>query len=230
VKAAAEGQLVSPAYVQLQKLLRQEIITGKLAPGSRLMIDEVARRFRVSHMPVREAFQALQGEGLLEILPHRGARVLRLEREFIANLYDIRGVLEGLMARLGGRRMTPAGLATLTEINSQLESVSKRSDLGRRTELNTKFHAVIYELSGNPEAYKIWHKYESMLVTLRVGYGISHQWSALSIQEHSRLIEAFRKPDLALAEGLTREHVEHSKRDLLKQMAKEPAPRRFSTP
>ena len=78
--------------------LRRRILHGQLEPGSRLKLEELASQLDVSHMPVREALRELEGEGLLELYPHRGAVIKGVDAPFVRNLYDVRGAIEGMVA------------------------------------------------------------------------------------------------------------------------------------
>src|SRR3954451_3898009 len=97
----------------IPQLLRDDIIAGQLPFGSRLRIEELALRYGVSHMPVREALRVLHGEGLVVIEPNRGARVRPIYRGFIEDVFDVRCAIETMLARRAAERRTPAHLVRL---------------------------------------------------------------------------------------------------------------------
>ena len=111
------------SYEVLTDKLREEIVSGRLPAGARLAIEDIAERYAVSTMPVRQALQRLQGEGIIELLPHKGARVVRPDLEFVANVYDLRGAVESLLARKCLPRITNAAMQRLDELHSEFVAV-----------------------------------------------------------------------------------------------------------
>ena len=105
-----------PAYEQVTDILRDKIISGAISSNTRLTILDVAKKFGVSQMPVREAFQCLQGEGLLKVVAHKGAYVLALDTTRVRSFYLIRSVVEGLLARQSVHTMTVPILEELNQI------------------------------------------------------------------------------------------------------------------
>ena len=127
--------------------LRDDIVSQKLAPGSRITVKEIADRYAVSSMPVREAFNALCGEQLLEMNPYRGATVKAVTSNLLAQLYDIASTLEPLLVKLSMEIGYPESvLQELEQINKELASLeNNETDLsGRRMALNVRFHEVAY--------------------------------------------------------------------------------------
>lgn len=122
------------------------IQAGELAPGTRLRQVDVANRFRVSTTPVREAFATLAREGLVRQDSHRGVVVFVPSVAELAELYEIRGVLEPLATELAGNRLTDAVVARLTDIVAGMRD----ADPERYSELNRDFHATIYAAAGRP--------------------------------------------------------------------------------
>src|SRR3954468_23049764 len=106
----------------IPQLLRDDIIAGQLPFGSRLRIEELAGRYGVSHMPVREALRVLHGEGLVVIEPNRGARVRPIHITFVEDLFDIRSAIETMLARRASERRTDAHLRALTHAQEALEA------------------------------------------------------------------------------------------------------------
>jgi DNA-binding GntR family transcriptional regulator len=154
---------VTAEYRTLQNIvtdqLRSAILSGRLGPGERLQHDEIARQLGVSRMPVREALRVLDGEGLVELRPHRGAVVVDLRPEDIAEVFEIRAMLEGRAAELAGPRLSEATLTRMRQILVEMERLGKRDGLspgdlalaeGRWLTLNTEFHTIIYPASGWP--------------------------------------------------------------------------------
>ena len=112
-------------------------------PGTRLTIKEIAKRYHVSEMPVREALQRLQGEGLIELLPHRGSRVKVIDEVFMENIYDIRGVIEGLLICSCVGNIPFTTIDVLEQINKRLAQAIERNILSEVVTLNMEFHETI---------------------------------------------------------------------------------------
>ena len=204
-----------PAYERLRDLLREEIISGSIPPDTHLTIVEVAKRFGVSHMPVREAFQRLQGEGLINLQPHRGARVLSLTIDYVRDIYEIRGIMAGLLARQGVSCLTSECLGMLDRIHEEFRQAAAGNDVDRILSLNSSFHNKIYMLGRNREAKKTYRLYAGLLDTLRRKHGIQPPRLKQMTAEHSRILEAVHAGDGILTENLVRLHGEGAMSDIL---------------
>src|SRR6266508_1850881 len=119
ISSRSDGPPGAPTYAALRDVLRAEILSGKIPAGTRLTTASLVERFGFSQMPVREALQALHGEGLIEIQPHRGAGVLPLDITRVRNIYDLRAAIEGLLVRLAVPNLTNAALSQLAQIQQE---------------------------------------------------------------------------------------------------------------
>lgn len=207
-----------PAYEQVRQQLREEIISGRLLPGSRLTTAEAAQRYGVSQMPVREALHRLEGEGLVEILPHRGARILSVDITFVRNLFDIRSVIEGLLTRLSAPNLSYAAMAKLRSMNEEMRRIAQENDLKGRMSVDREFHSTIYQYAENPEALKIYAAYSDFLLALRRHYGFGPDRPQAMLEQHANLLEALHAGEVDRAEALARNHSLGAKEDLLQRM------------
>lgn len=208
-----------PVYSVLRDRIREEIITGILATGARITAAEIADRFGVSPVPVREALQWLQGEGLVTVLPHKGARVLSLDVRFVRNVYDLCGIIEGLLTRLSLPNLTNATMNQLQDTQSHLCWALDNGEWDLFRTLNQNFHRLIFQHSCNPEAKEISDRYTSLFATMRQKYGTSPQRVAAIGKEHEEILKALRSQDEEGAEQLARLHSKGAKEDLLKRMS-----------
>ncbi|MEU6127499.1 GntR family transcriptional regulator [Streptomyces sp. NPDC047123] len=141
---------------QAREAVRQRIVDRRYALGARLVEREVAEELRMSRVPVREALRSLVAEGLLELLPHSGVRVRRLERDDVRHLYEVWEPLAVQASRLSARRVArcapgePPGLAALLATLGHAERASDADDGAREVAAHTAFHEGIVALSGNP--------------------------------------------------------------------------------
>jgi DNA-binding GntR family transcriptional regulator len=172
-------------------------------------------------MPVREAFQWLQGEGLLKVQPHRGAYVLSLTNDYVRDIYELRGIIAGLLARQSLSYMTPAILVKLDKIHTRFCDAAKRNNLNILISLNNSFHENIYMLGRNMEAQRTYKLYAGLLGTLRRKYGIQSARLEKMMGEHTEILQALHAKDEILVEKLVRLHGEGAMKDILSMMEKD---------
>ncbi|CAA9353966.1 MAG: Transcriptional regulator, GntR family [uncultured Frankineae bacterium] len=185
--------------------LRRLVVTGELAPGTRIVEDRLAARLGVSRNPVREALQALASEGFVEILPRRGAVVAQITAEQAEDLFDVRAALEPLAARLAARRASGPGVARLREILRRARQATDQQELDQLASYNTDFHSLVVELSGNdylgllvaPMARRVQWVFRTSAATRA-----PHSWA-----EHEQLLQAIATGDEDHAEAIARAHV-----------------------
>ncbi|MGI6083777.1 MAG: GntR family transcriptional regulator [Limnochordia bacterium] len=211
--------LATTAYAVLADLLREQIVSGELAAGTHLTISGVARKYGVSHMPVREALQRLSGEGLLVMNPHRGARVRSIDAQFVRNIYDLRGVIEGMLGRLSVAHLREADLEQGFCIHRALCEAVRNEDVPEVLDLNREFHHLIYRRSGNPEAVALFEQYSALIASIRRRYGFSPQRLIDITVQHERILEMMRQTETSEIEELLRTHCEGARNDLLQRMS-----------
>lgn len=130
--------------------LREEIITGTLAPGQRLIERELAAQYGVSRVPLREAILQLEAEGFVRIAPRRGAMVETFSPQSVIDLFDVRESMEALAAQLAAERADQAGLDSL---KARLDAARAATEAGKQEEItraNAAFHEEIVRLAENP--------------------------------------------------------------------------------
>ncbi len=209
-----------PAYAALRDQLRADIISGVITAGTRLTVADLVRRYGVGQIPVREALQALEGEGIVTILPHRGARVLSLDARLVRNVHDVRGAIESLLIRLSLPNLTNAAIAQSVSIQQRFREAAAQRQFDAMFSLNQDFHHLIYRHADNPEALKIFDLYASLLGTIRRQYGYGPDRIVEMVTQHEQILAALRAQDEEQLEKLVRLHVEGAKRDLLDHMGR----------
>lgn len=199
--------------------LRDDILSGRLGFGDRLRIDELASRYGVSHMPVREALRVLAGEGLIVSEPNRGARVRPVHAGFVEDLFDIRAAIEVMLARRAAERRTEAQLMQLIEIERELEARVGAGEFAAIPAVNREFHLVINQAAGNPGAMSLVDGQWLFVAALwnRVGNPPARFQSV--VDDHRHLIVAIERRDAMGAAALMGAHIEKAKQDLLARMA-----------
>src|SRR5208337_5496608 len=134
---------------------QEAIMNGTLAPGERIHADALARQFRVSHIPVREALTHLEAVGLIIQEPHRGARVIELTQDDIRHIFEIRKILEGLAVRLAAANIDEPSKKRLQSLVNEIGQAAKAKDFLKMDTADQEFHHAIWRISGNPYLYKI---------------------------------------------------------------------------
>jgi DNA-binding GntR family transcriptional regulator len=135
--------------------VEEAIMTGILAPGERIHADVLARQFKVSHIPVREALTHLEAVGLIVQEPHKGARVIELSQNDIRHIFEVRRALEGLAARLAAANIDDQSQKQLQSLVDEMRQAAKSKDFLKMHNADYKFHQIIWKKSANPYLYKI---------------------------------------------------------------------------
>jgi DNA-binding GntR family transcriptional regulator len=220
--SGAFGDLAVPqaASEVAMNLIRKAILTGKLAPGERLIEDELAQQLQASRTPIREALLRLANDGLVDISRNRGATVRLYEPEEIGELYEMRALLEGYAARHAAGRIAKSGLATLDDSIERSAGIAgdREGDIEELGEQNLRFHDTIIGLARSPQL-------ESMIAQVRVlplVYQVYAWYSPVerdsSVQYHERITRALRSRDADRAAAVMREHVLEARDSLLRHM------------
>ena len=203
----------------IQHRLRADIIAGSLPFGSRLRIEELANRYGVSHMPVREALRELHGEGLVIIERNRGARVRPIHLGFVEDLFDIRSAIETMLARRACERRTKAHMTELIAAEEELEGYVATKDYDSVPRANRRFHGVINEAAGNPGALPLVDRHWLLVAALWQRYKrIDSERFHGVIDDHRHIIKAIDRRDSASAFLLMGAHIEKAKHDLIERM------------
>jgi DNA-binding GntR family transcriptional regulator len=203
----------------IQHRLRHDIIAGELPFGSRLRIDELASRYGVSHMPVREALRELHGEGLVVIERNRGARVRPIHLGFVEDLFDVRSAIETMLARRACERRTKSHMAELTAAEDELESLVAAQDFAAVPRANRRFHSVINEAAGNPGALSLVDRHWLLVAALWQRYGLDTERFHGVIDDHRHMIKAIDRGDASSASMIMGAHIEKAKHGLIERMA-----------
>jgi len=206
------------SYEKIANILRQEIVSGQLPAGTRLTMEDVAERLSVSTMPVRQAFQRLQGEGIIEALPHKGAKVVPLGKELVSNIYDLRGAIESLLIQNSIPNITNAAMEKLDQLHAELKEAVEQGASSRVFDINARFHRLIYLHAGNPMAMEIYDRYAGLLGALRKRYGVNTGRLQGRVDRVSKTIAALHAKDRESLGQLARLHCELSKQELLALM------------
>ncbi|MFG2248030.1 GntR family transcriptional regulator [Spirillospora sp. NPDC048823] len=199
--------------------LRADILDGVHPPGTRLGEAELAEATGSSRTPVREALRKLEAEGLVEILPHRGARVPDWTPDDLEEIYDLRMLLEGAAARRAATRIEPGDTGRMAELCDLIERAAEPGDgqdLDRVAELNAEFHGIVRAAAASGRLTSMLSAVTQLPLVMRTFHRYSPDDLARSFAHHRELVAALRAGDGTWAESVTRAHVLAAKAVLLR--------------
>lgn len=200
---------------QVTATLESEILTGTLASGTALTEQSLSVRLGVSRTPIRAALHTLAEEGLIDLVPNRGAVVVGVTREDLIDIYKIRMRLEGLASALAAERISPEDLATLRESVELAEFYISKNDTEHLKELDTQFHAIIYRASGNRMLNKTLSELHRNIISYRkMSLAVPGRLER-SVGEHREILKAIEAGDAERADRLTSAHVEAALENML---------------
>ncbi len=187
--------------------IRDRILSGDYHENEELKENTIATELGVSRTPVREALRKLELEGLVNIIPNKGAYVTGITKKDIHDIYMIRSYLEGLCAKLACENITNAQIEALEEILYLTDFHARRSHFDQIVELDNKFHDLLYKASGSKILNHVlsdFHQYVERVrkITLSRPYRAEK-----SSKEHAAIVEALKKRDGQLAETLAHVHM-----------------------
>lgn len=203
------------ATERVRDRLRSEILDGAIQPGERLKIVELAARFGISPIPVREAMRLLAGEGLIDMIAHRGAVVRQVDRNFIIDVFDIRAALEAMLAARAVARMRPAQMRAIRQAADDYAEAALAGDLRNMMDSNTAFHGQIYEAGNNPDAVRMTNNGWPLIRALRMRLGMSAERAAMNVEQHATIVDALEAGNARAAAEAVRIHCITGRDDLL---------------
>jgi len=188
--------------------IRSQILSGKLRPGERLVEDRLSAELGVSRVPVREALLGLSVEGLVNLEPRRGASVVEISPETVAELVEVRALLEGLNARLAARRHDPAIIDELSDALRRGNAAAGAGSAEELARLNAEFHDLLAVASRNAVLSGIMR---SLRERTSLAFAANGRRRALQDwKEHAGVLAAVIDGDEDLAELLATRHVQNA--------------------
>ena len=199
---------------QVYDKVKEEIISGNISAGSRVLEGRLAKQINVSRTPVREALHVLETEGFLESFPRVGYRVRQITWEEVIEINEIRGVLEPLAARKAIEGKDQAYIGALKQVLIKTEAAAKQDRLVSFLQYDTEFDEIIVRASGMKTLLDIWATLRHRLKLYKMGAQDSLDSRLRSIKGHRRILECLKAKDQDDVEKAIREHLEDSKQDI----------------
>lgn len=195
--------------------LREAIISAQLRPGERLMEIQLAEEMGVSRTPVREAIRKLELEGLVVMIPRKGAYVAGLSLKDIVDVFEIRGALEGLAAELAAERITDNELEELERYLVKISDEIEKGDLEKVVATDTDFHSILYQASRNQRLSQIISNLREQIQRFRTTSLSYPGRMKTALEEHRKIVEAISARDGVLACKLAQEHIENAENSMM---------------
>ena len=205
-----EATKIKTVADQIAEILRRDIFSGKLSPGSRLKEKEISQLLNVSRTPIREAFRILESDGLVEIHPNKGVLIPRIEREDLDEVCELRILVEVYCIRKFIKIMDEHNLQEMEDLLRKMEDALDQKNYLSYCECCTSFHGYYISNSGNKRLYSVFSRARDIMVL---------NWCEMNLQEESefyrkvlndrrKILEALRERNPDKCEKLLRDLLE----------------------
>ncbi|WP_407155682.1 GntR family transcriptional regulator [Bradyrhizobium sp. STM 3557] len=191
----APGRDEVSLHDEILSRLRDYIVEGNIPDGARISERQLCEMLKVSRTPLREALKVLAAEGLLELLPNRGARVRPLSADDIRELFDLMGGLEGLAGRLACERISDEEIEKIEQLHHDMYGFYMRREMQGYFRMNQLIHHAIVEAAGNAALRTTYESLAGRIRRVRFSANFAHQrerWSE-AMREHEAILEALRR-------------------------------------
>ncbi len=194
--------------------LRQRIVEGLIAPGAKLNERELSEDLRVSRTPLREAIRMLAAEGLVELLPNRGAVAAQMQAQEVADTFDVIAGLEGLSGEWAAARVSVEEIEEIRALNYEMLAAYTRRDLPTYYRINARIHEGINLAARNPVLTQTYRTVNARLQALRFRSNFDERKWKLAVEEHAAMVDRLAARDAVGLRDVLVAHLNH-KRDVV---------------
>lgn len=198
--------------------LRKAILTGQLKPGERLMEVHLANRLGVSRTPIREAIRKLELEGLVIMIPRRGAEVARITEKSLKDVLEVRRALDALSVELACDRITQEDISRLLEACRAFERAVREGDASVIASEDVALHDIIVEATGNVRLQQLVNNLSEQMYRFRFVYIKEESRHDNLIAEHREIYESIVSRDKERAAAAARLHIDNQERSIIRQI------------
>ena len=210
---AKEFKVTMNEYLPLRDVvfntLRQAILKGELEPGERLMEIQLAERLGVSRTPIREAIRKLELEGLVHMVPRKGAEVASISEKSLREVLEVRRSLEELAIELACQKITAEQIKELEEAEVQFADAVQKGDAMTIAESDEHYHDVIYQATDNSRLVQILNNLREQMYRYRLEYIKDADKRQILVVEHEHIIRAVKNHNIPEAKQAMREHIDN---------------------
>ena len=219
---ASDFEVKMDEYLPLRDIvfntLRRAILRGELEPGERLMEIQLAEKLGVSRTPIREAIRKLELDGLVLMIPRRGAEVARISEKNLKDVLEVRRSLEELAMELACERMSDENFEELEQAEEDFKQAIKTGNILTIVEGDEAYHEVIYRCTGNDRLLQILSNLREQMYRFRLEYIKDENKRQNLLEEHEKILKALKSRDIALARSAVREHIDNQETTVLKNL------------
>ena len=208
-----------PLRDEVFNTLREKILKGSLKPGERLMEIHLAKQLGVSRTPIREAIRMLELDGLVKMVPRKGAQVAKISKEDLQDVLEVRKALDALAVKLACERITEDEITKLKEKEADFEKTLKSGDVTLMAEADVAFHDVIHAASKNKRLKTMISNLAERIYRYRFEY-IKQQSDGgkTLIEEHRNIIRCIEEHDIEEAVKAIEMHIDNQEISIAKQL------------
>lgn len=203
--------------------LRQAILTGELKPGERLMEIHLANRLGVSRTPIREAIRKLELEGLVTMIPRRGAEVAQITEKSMKDVLEVRRTLDALSAELACERISPEEEEALKKACQDFEEAVKTKDAKVIAKADVALHDIIAAATGNQRLIQLINNLAEQMYRYRFEYIKDASQHERIIQEHRIIYESIVNKDKEAASNMAKTHIDNQEKAVINRIRMEQA-------
>lgn len=198
--------------------LRQAILTGELKPGERLMEIHLANRLGVSRTPIREAIRKLELEGLVTMIPRRGAEVAQITEKSMNDVLEVRRAMDALCVELACDRISQEELGELKKACDHFEQAVRTKDVKKVAQADVALHDIILQATGNQRLIQLVNNLSEQMYRYRFEYIKDTTQHERLIEEHRIIYESIVKKDKATASKAARMHIDNQEKAIINQI------------
>lgn len=200
--------------------LRQAILRGEMEPGERLMEIQLAEKLGVSRTPIREAIRKLELEGLVIMIPRKGAEVAHITEKDMRDVLEVRCALEELAATLASKNVTPERIKELKAANKVFEAAIVSKDVVNIVDADVSFHDIIYAMTNNQRLVQIINNLREQMYRYRLEYVKDARTHSILISEHNDIIKRLDEKNVENVKEVVRQHIHNQEKGITRLLKK----------
>jgi DNA-binding GntR family transcriptional regulator len=198
---------IKPLHQKVADRIRELIRKGLLKKGDRIIETELCDSLGISRTPLREALRILSSEGLIDVIPNKGAHVAQPSMRDVREMFEVMSILEGVCARVAAEKMTDGKFAKIEKLHQKLEKHFAEKDAEKYLNANQDYHVLVQEMAGNKVLDEVVNGLRQKILLYRYRQLYQQDRFNDSIKEHRLLLDAFRARDPEAAEHLMKQHL-----------------------
>ncbi len=198
--------------------LRQAILTGELKPGDRLMEIHLANKLGVSRTPIREAIRKLELEGLVTMIPRRGAEVAQITEKSMNDVLEVRRAMDALCTELACDRISEEEMVALGAATNNFAEAVKTKDIRKCAQADVEFHDIIVKATGNMRLVQLINNLSEQMYRYRFEYLKDVSRYSSLIEEHRTIYESIKHRDKAAARVAAELHIDNQEKAIIQQI------------